>query len=137
MKDSSTPRNLLLCDKLFTDVGCSPHITTLVFSAIHTQLNSYVFSGLTVESGRPPLFAIYGFLSDRNYYAQCSINIVQDSSVVVEKRLRAGLPRQGYRFVSSPKRTAQLRCPSSEYQLLFARAEALRAQLHPRGMIGK
>jgi len=45
-------------------MGCSPHITTLVFSAI------YFFSGLAVESCEPPLFATNGTLYYWNYYAQ-------------------------------------------------------------------
>jgi hypothetical protein len=97
VKDCSAPRNLLLCDKLFTDVGRS----LLVFSAIHTQLNSYVFSGLTVESGRSPLFATYGLLSYRNYYAQCLINIVQDSSVVVVKKAAGWTTDAGVHPVST------------------------------------
>jgi hypothetical protein len=55
----------------------SPHITTLVFSASHTQLYSYFFLGLTVDSCGPALFVIYGILSYRNFYAQCLINIVR------------------------------------------------------------
>jgi hypothetical protein len=111
----------------FIDVGRSPHITTLVFSAINTQLNNYFFSGLTVESCGLHKFATYGTLSYRNCYAQYLINVVQDSSVVAVKRLRTGLPRQGHRVVSSPNLPGQLLYPSSGYRQLFLRADVVRA----------